>query len=63
MSELKGQLLAMVITLGAFGAISGILITSFTNSANNVSSKLEAADSKVAKTVLTVNNSETTFVI
>ncbi len=62
MSELKGQLLAMVITLGAFGAISGVLVGSFTKSAETVSSKLSAADNSVTAKIAT-NNVGATFAL
>lgn len=37
MSEIKGQLLGMILVLSAFGVVLGILIPSFTDAANNVS--------------------------
>ena len=41
MSELKGQLLAMVLTLAAFGAIAAVLIPAFKNSANSVAKNVQ----------------------
>lgn len=40
MSELKGQLLGMVLVLAAFGAILGILIPAFTASAEAVNKEI-----------------------
>lgn len=42
MSELKGQLLGMVLVLAAFGTILGILIPSFKKSAENVNKNITA---------------------
>lgn len=42
MSELKGQLLGMVLVLAAFGTILGILIPSFKKSAESVNKNITA---------------------
>ena len=39
MSELKGQLLAMILTLAAFGTIAAVLIPTFQKSAKEVIEK------------------------
>lgn len=46
MSEIKGQLLGIVLVLAIFGAISGALYAAFKTSADNVSTKV-SADTKV----------------
>ncbi len=45
MSELKGQLLAMILTLAAFGTIAAILIPAFTKSAESVNKQISVTDS------------------
>lgn len=50
MSELKGQLLAMIITLAAFGAIAAVLVPTFTESAKAVDKKITVNDSGVITT-------------
>lgn len=65
MSELKGQLLAMILTLAAFGTVAAILIPTFTSSANAVNKTItvdstgkitntQAASSKVAGAVVVI---------
>lgn len=49
MSELKGQLLAMIITLAAFGTIAAILIPTFQKSAEAVDRNITVDDSGVIK--------------
>ena len=41
MSEIKGQLLGIVLVVAVFGAIGTILVTAFTNSANNIQQAIE----------------------
>lgn len=51
MSELKGQLLAMVLTLAAFGAIAAVLIPAFKSSADSVAKNVEVdANGNVSET-------------
>ncbi len=45
MSEIKGQILGVVLVLAIFGAIGTVLVTSFTNSANSVTQKMNEVDS------------------
>ena len=40
MSEIKGQLLSIVLVVAVFGAVAGILLTAFRSSATSVSSKI-----------------------
>jgi hypothetical protein len=47
MSELKGQMLGMILVLAIFGAISAILIASFKNEANSVSERVNSLESSV----------------
>ena len=41
MSEIKGQLLGIVLVVAVFGAIGTILVTAFTKSANNIQKAIE----------------------
>jgi len=50
MSEIKGQLLGMVLVLSAFGVILGVLIPNFETAANNVS-KTISVDSTGSVTI------------
>jgi hypothetical protein len=50
MSEIKGQLLGIVLVVTIFGAISGILYTAFQTSAQDVASKI--TDNTVADSAL-----------
>lgn len=45
MSELKGQLLAMILTLAAFGTIAAVLIPTFQKSAKEVDREITITDS------------------
>jgi len=45
MSELKGQMLGMILVLAAFSTIFAVLMTSFKKSAENVSKQIEVSDS------------------
>lgn len=53
MSEFKGQLLGLIIVISVFGAIGGILVSAFKNSATAISDKIGAADTLVAGAVET----------
>ena len=55
MSEIKGQILGIIIVLAIFGSIAGVLMTLFNNTASNLESKL---DNEVSN----VNEYEATFV-
>jgi hypothetical protein len=44
MSELKGQLLGMLLVLSLFGVIAGVLTTSFKNAADNISEQMSAIE-------------------
>ncbi|MCQ2800119.1 MAG: hypothetical protein MJ228_05145 [Bacilli bacterium] len=44
MSELKGQMLSMILTLAAFGAIAGALIPAFQESAKTAGKAVTAVD-------------------
>lgn len=43
MSEIKGQLLGIVLTIAVFGAVFAVLVASFKNSANSVGTKMDEA--------------------
>ncbi len=40
MSEIKGQLLSIVLVVAVFGAVAGVLFTAFKTSAQQVSTKI-----------------------
>ena len=40
MSEIKGQILGVVLVLAIFGAIGTVLVTAFTNNAKNIANKI-----------------------
>ena len=40
MSEIKGQLLGIILVLAIFGAVAGLLMTAFQQTATDVSSKM-----------------------
>ena len=44
MSEIKGQILGVVLVLSIFGAIGTVLVTAFKNSADSIASKITAED-------------------
>ncbi len=61
MSEIKGQLLGIVLVLAIFGAVSGALYSAFKTSADNVAVKV-SADTKVpANSKAISNNNLLTF--
>lgn len=41
MSEIKGQLLGIVLVVAVFGVVGGVLVTSFETAASNVAEKIE----------------------
>jgi|GEM_PF-493989 hypothetical protein len=41
MSEIKGQLLGIVLVVAVFGAISGVLVASFKAASENIAEKIE----------------------
>lgn len=45
MSEIKGQMLGLVLVLAVFGLVAGVIYASFQSSANNLSSKIEQENS------------------
>lgn len=45
MSELKGQLLGMILTLAAFGVIAAALVPAFKSSAESVNKQISVNDS------------------
>lgn len=42
MSELKGQILGIVLVLAIFGSIAGVMVAMFTKTATDVESKVSA---------------------
>ncbi|MFA6755650.1 MAG: hypothetical protein WCR97_04000 [Bacilli bacterium] len=50
MSELKGQLLGLILVIAVFGVIAGALITAFQNSAKSVATKIEDTGESVIPT-------------
>ena len=40
MSEIKGQLLGIILVVTIFGAVAGVLLTAFTSAANNTSTQI-----------------------
>ncbi len=51
MSELKGQLLGMILVLAIFGAMAAVLVPTFQNMANRVESEASVTIPKSSKTV------------
>ena len=49
MSEIKGQLLGIILVVTIFGAVAGVLLTAFTTAANNTSTKISNDPEIVAK--------------
>jgi hypothetical protein len=67
MSEIKGQLLGIVLVVAVFGVVGGVLVTAFTKSANSIASKItedtvvketekEAGTSIVVSSIITDDN-------
>ena len=48
MSEIKGQLLGMVLVLAIFSAIAGVLVTAFKSNANTIASEINTTTSITA---------------
>ena len=40
MSEIKGQLLGIILVVTIFGAVAGVLLTAFSTAASNTSTKI-----------------------
>ncbi len=56
MSELKGQLLGMILVLGIFGIIAGTLIPAFQNTAERLESEMDVnLSSQVSSRLIQVN--------
>lgn len=51
MSELKGQLLGMILVLAIFGAMAAVLVPTFQNMANRVESEASVSIPKSTKAV------------
>ena len=49
MSEIKGQLLGIILVVTIFGAVAGVLLTAVTTAANNTSTKIANDAEIVAK--------------
>ena len=47
MSEIKGQILGVVLVLAIFGAIGTVLVSSFTKSADTIKNKMSEADTSL----------------
>lgn len=57
MSEIKGQILGILLVLAIFGAVSGVLVAAFKNSANNIAEKVGSEpEISVASTSATKTN-------
>jgi hypothetical protein len=56
MSEIKGQILGIVLVLAIFGTVAGLLVAAFKSSATSVASKIESADT-VAQAKINLNQS------
>jgi len=55
MSEIKGQILGMLLVLMVFGLVAGILYASFEKNANDISSRLNnETNFSIAKAALVV---------
>ncbi len=47
MSEIKGQILGVVLVLAIFGAIGTVLVSSFKTSADTIKEKMNSADTEL----------------
>jgi type II secretory pathway pseudopilin PulG len=56
MSELKGQLLGMLLVLTVFGIMAGILVPKFTEAAKNVAENVSVTDSGAVQLVVPATN-------
>ncbi len=59
MSEIKGQLLGIVLVIAIFGVVIGILTAAFTSSAETVQSRMEDLASGSSQRVNPENNIDT----
>ena len=50
MSEIKGQLLGIILVVTIFGAVAGVLLTAFSTAASNTSTKISNDPQITAKT-------------
>ena len=53
MSEIKGQILGIVLVLAIFGAVAGVMITLFTNTASDLEEKVST---NIESVLLAKNN-------
>ena len=60
MSEIKGQLLGIVLVVAVFGVVGGVLVTAFSASAEKIGSKIETDTEPTAASTdnLIVSNDE-----
>ena len=60
MSEIKGQLLGIVLVVAVFGVVGGVLVTAFSKSAETIGSKIETDTEPTAASAdnLIVSNDE-----
>ncbi|MBO4540572.1 MAG: hypothetical protein J5736_01160 [Bacilli bacterium] len=58
MSEIKGQLLGILLVVAVGASVGGILYTAFKTSANNVSSKITSDPTYSTAAVSVVTNSD-----
>lgn len=56
MSEIKGQLLGIVLVVAVFGVVGGVLVTAFSKSAKNIGAKIET-DTQPVDSSASVDNS------
>ena len=60
MSEIKGQLLGIVLVVAVFGVVGGVLVTAFSKSAETIGSKIKTDTEPTAASAdnLIVSNDE-----
>lgn len=60
MSEIKGQLLGIVLVVAVFGVVGGVLVTAFSASAETIETKIETDTEPTAASAdnLIVSNDE-----
>lgn len=56
MSEIKGQLLGVVLVVGVFAAVAGVLVAAFKTAANGLSSKI--TDDTIPSSVAVLNTTD-----
>ena len=61
MSEIKGQLLGIVLVIAVFGAIAGVLYTAFSSSAESVKTKMNITDIETNAGIKGASNALLTF--